>query len=129
VTSEESLGKFRLNDGSSHTAVVAKKRVSSCTNTNIVDKRMILKELQILQYSNFIWTYMTQFYESDINFTFEVPVSTASVVLWSEFLTTDPGVPGSIPGNYKKKVGLERGSLILVSTTEELLYRKVAAPV
>jgi hypothetical protein len=26
-------------------------------------------------------------------------------------------------------VGLERGSLILVSTTEELLDRKVAAPV
>jgi hypothetical protein len=29
----------------------------------------------------------------------------------------------------KKKVGLERGSLSLVSTTEELLDRKVAAPV
>jgi hypothetical protein len=23
--------------------------------------------------------------------------------LWSEFLTTDSGVPGSIPGHYKKK--------------------------
>jgi hypothetical protein len=22
---------------------------------------------------------------------------------WSEFLTTDPGVHGSIPGHYKKK--------------------------
>jgi hypothetical protein len=29
----------------------------------------------------------------------------------------------------KKVVGLERGSLSLVSTTEELLDRKVAAPV
>jgi hypothetical protein len=29
----------------------------------------------------------------------------------------------------KKVVGLERGSLSLVSTTEELLERKVAAPV
>jgi hypothetical protein len=43
---------------------------------------------------------------------------------------------GSIPGttrfsDKKKKqvVGLERGSLSLVSTTEELLDRKVAAPV
>jgi hypothetical protein len=34
------------------------------------------------------------------------------------------------PGHYKKKVvGLERGPLGLVSTTEELLDRKVAAPV
>jgi hypothetical protein len=38
--------------------------------------------------------------------------------------------PGSIPGTTKKKVvGLERGPLGLVSTTEELLDRKVAAPV
>jgi hypothetical protein len=44
-------------------------------------------------------------------------------------LTTDPGVPGSIPGHYKKEVGLERGLFSLVSTTEELLDRKVAAPV
>jgi hypothetical protein len=35
-----------------------------------------------------------------------------------------------IPGHYKKKVvGLERGPLSLVSTTEKLLDRKVAAPV
>jgi hypothetical protein len=40
------------------------------------------------------------------------------------------GGPGSIPGIAKKKVvGLERGPLSLVSTTEELLDRKVAAPV
>jgi hypothetical protein len=51
------------------------------------------------------------------------------------------GGPGSIPGKtrfYGKKkkkkekktvVGLERGPLSLVSTTEELLDRKVAAPV
>jgi hypothetical protein len=36
------------------------------------------------------------------------------------------GDPGSIPGTTKV-VGLERGSLSLVSTTEELLDRKVAA--
>jgi hypothetical protein len=39
------------------------------------------------------------------------------------------GGPGSIPALPKKVVGLERGPLSLVSTTEELLYRKVAAPV
>jgi hypothetical protein len=38
--------------------------------------------------------------------------------------------PGSIPGSTKKNVvGLELGPLSLVSTTEELLDRKVAAPV
>jgi hypothetical protein len=40
------------------------------------------------------------------------------------------GIQGSIPGTTKKKVvGLEWGPLSLVSTTEELLDRKVAAPV
>jgi hypothetical protein len=40
------------------------------------------------------------------------------------------GGPGSIPATTKKKVvGLERGPLSLVSTTEELLDRKVATPV
>jgi hypothetical protein len=37
--------------------------------------------------------------------------------------------PGSIPGTIRKKVvGLERGPLSPVNTTEELLDRKVAAP-
>jgi hypothetical protein len=40
------------------------------------------------------------------------------------------GGPGSIPGTTRKKSnGSERGSLSLVSITEELLDRKVAAPV
>jgi hypothetical protein len=47
------------------------------------------------------------------------------------------GGPGSIPGTTrfsgggggKQVVGLERGPLSLVSTTEELLDRKIAAPV
>jgi hypothetical protein len=40
------------------------------------------------------------------------------------------GGPGSIPGTTRKKVvGLEWGPLSLVSTTEELLHRKVEAPV
>jgi hypothetical protein len=41
------------------------------------------------------------------------------------------GGPGSIPGTtrIKKVVDLKRGALSLMSTTEELLDRKVAAPV
>jgi hypothetical protein len=41
------------------------------------------------------------------------------------------GGPGSIPGTTRKNklVGLERGPFSLVSTTEELLDRNVAAPV
>jgi hypothetical protein len=39
------------------------------------------------------------------------------------------GGPGSIPGTTKNVVGLKRGPFSLVSTTEELLDRKVAAPV
>jgi hypothetical protein len=39
------------------------------------------------------------------------------------------GGPSSIPGTTKKIIGLERGPLSLMSTTEELLDRKVAAPV
>jgi hypothetical protein len=40
------------------------------------------------------------------------------------------GGPGSILGTTRKKVmGLERGPLSLVSKTEELLERKIAAPV
>jgi hypothetical protein len=39
------------------------------------------------------------------------------------------GGPVSIPSTTKKLVVLERGPFSLVSTTEELLDRKVAAPV
>jgi hypothetical protein len=41
------------------------------------------------------------------------------------------GIPGFDSRHYQKKkvVSLERGSLSLVSTTEELLDRQVAAPV
>jgi hypothetical protein len=52
---------------------------------------------------------------------------TASVVEWSKFLATDPEARVRFPALPEKKVvGLKRG---LVSTTEELLDRKVAAPV
>jgi hypothetical protein len=52
-------------------------------------------------------------------------------VKWSEFLDTDIG-SGFDSRNYQifwEVVGLERSPLSLVSTTEELLERKVAAPV
>jgi hypothetical protein len=56
--------------------------------------------------------------------------TTASVVKWSEFLATDPEARVRFPALPEKKVvGPERGPLSLVSTTEELLDRKVAAPV
>jgi hypothetical protein len=52
------------------------------------------------------------------------------VVQWSEFLATDPEARVRFPALPEKKVvGLERGPLSLVSITEELLDRKVAAPV
>jgi hypothetical protein len=48
----------------------------------------------------------------------------------SEFLATDPEARVRFPALPEiKVVGLERGPLSLVSTTEELLDRKVAAPV
>jgi hypothetical protein len=47
------------------------------------------------------------------------------VVYWSEFLTTDPEARVRFPALQEKKVvGLERGPLSLVNTTEELLQRK-----
>jgi hypothetical protein len=66
-----------------------------------------------------------------------INIPTASVVQWSEFLATDPEARvrfpalSDFPEKKRRKivVGLERGPLSLVSTTEELLHRKVAAPV
>jgi hypothetical protein len=47
-----------------------------------------------------------------------------------KFLATDPEARVRFPALPEKKwVGLERGPLSLMSTTEELLDRKVAAPV
>jgi hypothetical protein len=47
-----------------------------------------------------------------------------------EFLATDPEARVRFPALPEKKVVLlERGPLSLVSTTEELLDRKIAAPV
>jgi hypothetical protein len=55
---------------------------------------------------------------------------TASLVWWSEFLATDPEARVRFPALPEKQVvGLERVPLSLVSTTEELLDRKVVAPV
>jgi hypothetical protein len=55
------------------------------------------------------------------------------VVRALDYRSVDPGsIPGTTRFSGKKKktvVGLERGPFNLVSTTEELLDRKVAAPV
>jgi hypothetical protein len=58
-------------------------------------------------------------------------VRTSFVIYCSAyFLATDPEARGRFPVLPEKKVvGLERVPLSLVSTTEELLERKVAAPV
>jgi hypothetical protein len=47
----------------------------------------------------------------------------------SEFLATDPEARVRFQALPKKIVALERGPLSLVSTTEELLDKKIAAPV
>jgi hypothetical protein len=60
---------------------------------------------------------------------------TASVVQWSWLQIRSPGFDSRHYQIFLKKekgkqvVGLERGPLSLVSTTEELLEKKVAAPV
>jgi hypothetical protein len=58
---------------------------------------------------------------------FYVNHKTASVFWWTEFLAIDPEVPGSITGVIRfflEVVGLELGTLSLVSITEELLEWK-----
>jgi hypothetical protein len=51
---------------------------------------------------------------------------TASMVKWWEFLAADPEVRVLFPAlqDFWEAVGLERGPLSLVSTTEDLLERK-----
>jgi hypothetical protein len=51
------------------------------------------------------------------------------VVRVLEYRCRGPGFDSRALQKKKKVVGLERGPLNLVSTTEELLERKVAAPV
>jgi hypothetical protein len=61
----------------------------------------------------------------------DVHICIYSVYGNSCYLGYRSGGPGSIPGTTRKEkvVGLELGPFSLVSTTEELLDRKVAAPV
>jgi hypothetical protein len=59
-----------------------------------------------------------------------LPYSDLTVYHSNRFLATDPEARVRFPALPEKKaVGLERGPLSLVSTTEELIDRKVAAPV
>jgi hypothetical protein len=50
--------------------------------------------------------------------------------LWSDFLATDPEVPGSITGCARSLIGwgLERAQPSLVSINEELLEGKCSGP-
>jgi hypothetical protein len=65
-----------------------------------------------------------------LNFYFSLPDPGRLCGLVVRGLGYRSGGPGSIPGTTRKNVvGLERGTLSLVSTTEELLDRKVAPPV
>jgi hypothetical protein len=66
--------------------------------------------------------FWTQFRNSNISIVF-LQILTASVVTDSEARVRFPALP------EKKVVGLKLGPLSLVSTTDELLDRKVAAPV
>jgi hypothetical protein len=47
----------------------------------------------------------------------------------SELLATDPEARVRFPPLPKKKLGLKRGPLSLLSTADEILDRKVEAPV
>jgi hypothetical protein len=55
--------------------------------------------------------------------------STSSSPIELEYLQRKQNIMLVLACTKKKVVGLERGPLSLVSTTEELLDRKVAAPV
>jgi hypothetical protein len=76
--------------------------------------------------------------EGGIRFSFQIVVLSRDRLcgLVVRVLDYRSGRPGSIPGTTrfsggkkgKQVVGLERGPLSLVSTTEELLDSKVAAP-
>jgi hypothetical protein len=62
---------------------------------------------------------------------FRIPFSweVCKLCVWG-FLATDPEARVRFPALPEKKVvGLKRGAFSLVSTTEELLGRKVEAPV
>jgi hypothetical protein len=68
-----------------------------------------------------------------MEFSFLVYVEESRLPLWSSGQSSWLQIrrPGFDSRHYQKKkvVGLERGPLSLVNTTEELLDRKVAAPV
>jgi hypothetical protein len=75
------------------------------------------------------------------NLELQITITFSPIYTLYVFLDYRSGGPGSIPGTTrfseggkkrkkgKQVVGLEWGPLSLVSTTEELLDRKVAAPV
>jgi hypothetical protein len=76
------------------------------------------------------YVYLPKPNEIPLNRQFSLLEAREGPPLWSEFLATDPEARLRFPALPEKKVvGLERGPLSLVSTTEELLDRKVEVPV
>jgi hypothetical protein len=77
-------------------------------------------------------TFPEKFYTVDLALYIHICKWGTWPLLWSsgQFLATDPEALVRFPALPEKKVvGLEWGPLSLVSTTDELLERKVAAPV
>jgi hypothetical protein len=76
---------------------------------------------------------ITFLHKAKIDFGHNLPLlETASVVYWSKFLAANPEVPGSIPGDtrFSEYQWVWNGvHSALVSITEELFERNVAAPV
>jgi hypothetical protein len=85
-----------------------------------------------LKYVNFVWAYIQICVHMCVYIYIYIYIYDRLCGLVVRVLGCRFGGPGSIPGTTRIKklvVGLERGPLSLVSTTEELLDRKVTAPV
>jgi hypothetical protein len=87
--------------------------------------------LTILNRTSYLTCGITLYSLKDVTVQFLLRLSTISSRLCrGEFLATDSEARVRFPALPEKKVvGLERGPPSLVNTTEELLDRKVAAPV
>jgi hypothetical protein len=85
----------------------------------------LLKIVNSLSWKNIMNTVMLQLQNNILKCFYKFP--TASVVRVLDYRYRGPGFDSR--ALQKKVVGLERGPLSLVTTTEELFDRKVAAPV
>jgi hypothetical protein len=88
-----------------------------------------MQVLCLCKYNGYVyWQYFEL--QEGMNFTSNGGIPILSTNSMDQFLATDPEARVRFPAPPEKKiVSLERGPLSLVSTTEELLDRKVSAPV